>query len=100
MIRTRTSITAALVAVTALCGGGPVGAQPVKEIMGVVQEVDAVVGTITVYVEQGLGINPKSERVKTFNLARPDLPVRDADGNPLKLEGLAADQRIFLQLDM
>lgn len=64
-----------------------------QEVKGVVQEVDAAVGTVTLVVG---GARPV--QVKTFNLARPDLPVTDAAGKPLKLTDLQADQRVQLTI--
>jgi hypothetical protein len=37
-------------------------------------------------------------QVKTFNLARPDLPVTDATGQALKLADLQPDQRVYLKV--
>ena len=64
-----------------------------QEVKGVVQEVDAAVGTVTLVVG-----GARAVQVKTFNLARPDLPVTDAAGKPLKLTDLQADQRVQLTI--
>jgi hypothetical protein len=73
-------------------------AQGSKDVKAVVQSVDANVGTITVLLESGAGL-AKSERIKTFNLARADLPITDGAGKPLKLTDLETDRRVFLKFD-
>jgi len=72
----------------------PALAQEGKEVKGVLQEIDATVGTVALL----LGDGPKTMRVKTFNLARPDLPVTDAAGQALKLTDLKPDQRVYLKI--
>jgi hypothetical protein len=81
-----------LAACAGLVASSAVTKEP-KEIKAVVHGVDATAGTITVLVGSGA----KTQRVRTFNLARPDLPVTDAAGQPLKLTDLHADQRVFLK---
>ena len=66
----------------------PAFAQKARETKAVVQEVDAIVGTITVVVGPG--------QVKTFNLSRPDLPVTDFAGKSMNLKELRPDQRVVL----
>lgn len=71
-------------------------AQKTKPHKGVVQNVDAEVGTITLIVEESVGA--KSRRVKTFNLSRPDLPVTNAAGKAFKLADIVPEQRVFFDL--
>ena len=70
-----------------------------KDIKGVVEELDATVGTITLVVEDGTGGKARYQRVKTFNLVKPGLPIVDAEGKALKLQDLKAGRRVFLQMD-
>jgi hypothetical protein len=74
-----------------LCPSLP--AQNGKEVKAVVQEIDATVGTMAVILE-----GRKTHQVKTFNLARPDLPVSDGSGKALKLADVEPGQRVYLHL--
>jgi hypothetical protein len=69
-------------------------AQEPKEVKGVVQDVDAVNGTITILVETAT----RKFQVKTFSLARPDLPVLDGAGKPSKLTDITDEARVTLTL--
>src|SRR3954470_2091282 len=49
--------------------------EPKKEIRAIVQEVDVATGTITVLLAEGG--RTRADRVRTYNLLRPDLPVQE-----------------------
>ncbi len=58
-------------------------------VKGVIRELDAKIGTITVKV---------GTENKTFSLSRLDLPVTDAKGNVLKMADLKVGTPVFLSI--
>lgn len=67
-----------------------------KDPRGVIQELDATNGTITLIMSESQKARP--DRVRTFNLLKPDIPISDAEGKPLKLAELQADDRVYVKL--
>lgn len=77
----------------------PIAASPQeakKDVRATIQDVDAEVGTITVILsEMGKVL---ADRVRTLNLAKPDIPVVDSAGKARKVKDLAEDDRVVLSL--
>ena len=67
-----------------------------KDVRAIVQEVDATTGTITVILSEGG--KTLADRVRTFNLLKPDIPVTDSLGKAKKLTDLEEDDRVFLKI--
>lgn len=67
-----------------------------KDTRAVIQEINAATGTITVILTDGT--KSLADRVRTFNLDKPDLPVTDSADKPRKLTDLQEDDRVFLKL--
>jgi hypothetical protein len=79
-----------------LVSAPPLLAQDKKDLRGVIQELDAANGTITLIVAENQ--KARADRVRTFNLFKPDLPVTDASGNALRLTDLQPDDRVYLKM--
>jgi hypothetical protein len=95
-MRQREFVALGLVLAGLLCPPGGFAQESKKDISGVVQELDAVTGTITLIVKESAKAQP--DRVRTFNLLKPDLPVTDAAGQALKLTDLQPDDRVALKM--
>lgn len=67
-----------------------------KDTRAVIQEINVANGTITVILTDGT--KSRADRVRTFNLDKPDLPVTDSADKPKKLADLQEDDRVFLKL--
>jgi hypothetical protein len=72
------------------------GEEGKKEVRAVVEEIDAEVGTITVILADAG--KSRADRIRTYNLARRDLPVTSGAGKPSRLADLKQEDRVVLNV--
>jgi hypothetical protein len=72
------------------------GQESKKEVRAVVEEIDAELGTITVILADAG--KSRADRIRTYNLARRDLPVMTGAGKAVKLAELKQEDRVVLSV--